>query len=155
MVLISKEERKALDKVGLLRYKKVGFNGQDQNFQVVNREHLSRDKSIYVVEEPEIMAFLGRYDNLNLQKINVLQLKSLREGGFVNDSNSQYWGTYNPNAVAYEDREGNWRIKKTSKMMLFLGLWKTNRARKEIKELETYYGKPNDSDGLNGEYTEE
>ena len=128
MILITKSERKALDSVGLLKYKKTGFNPQDQNFQVVNREHCCRDKSIYVTEEPEIMAFLGRYENLNLQRVNDGQVKQLVSGGFLNDNNMQKWGTYVPNAIAFEDREGQWRIKKVTKLMLFLGIWKSNKA---------------------------
>ena len=128
MILITKSERQALDNVGLLKYKKTGYNPQDQNFQVVNREHCGRDKSIYVTEEPEIMAFLGRYENLNLQRVNDGQVKQLVSGGFLNDNNMQKWGTYVPNAIAFEDREGQWRIKKVTKLMLFLGIWKSNKA---------------------------
>ena len=83
MILITKNERKALDEVGLLKYKRTGFNPQDQNFQVVNREHVGRDKSIYVTEEPEIMAFLGHYENLNLQKISESQVKQVIAGGYL------------------------------------------------------------------------
>lgn len=128
MILISKNEREALDKVGLLKYKRVGYNPQDQNFQVVNREHCGRDKSIYVTEEPEIMAFLGHYENLNLQRVNDGQIKQLISGGYLNDGNMQKWGTYVPNAIAFEDREGQWRIKKITKLMLTLGIWKSNKA---------------------------
>ena len=128
MILITKSERQALDNVGLLKYKRTGYNPQDQNFQVVNREHCSRDKSIYVTEEPEIMAFLGRYENLNLQRVNDGQVKQLVSGGFLNDNNMQKWGTYVPNAIAFEDREGQWRIKKITKLMLFLRIWKSNKA---------------------------
>lgn len=128
MILITKSERQALDNVGLLKYKRTGYNPQDQNFQVVNREHCGRDKSIYVTEEPEIMAFLGRYENLNLQRVNDGQVKQLVSGGFLNDNNMQKWGTYVPNAIAFEDRDGQWRIKKVTKLMLFLGIWKSNKA---------------------------
>lgn len=128
MILITKSERQALDNVGLLKYKRTGYNPQDQNFQVVNREHCGRDKSIYVTEEPEIMAFLGHYENLNLQRVNDGQVKQLISGGFLNDNNMQKWGTYVPNAIAFEDREGQWRIKKVTKLMLFLGIWKSNKA---------------------------
>lgn len=128
MVLINKLERQALDSVGLLKYKRTGRNAQDQNFQVANKEHCSRDKSTYVIEEPEIMAFLGRYDNLNLQKISENQYKQLVTGGLLTSNNSQKWGTYVPNAIAYEDMEGQWRIKKVTKLMLFLGIWKNNKG---------------------------
>ena len=129
MILITKNERKALDEVGLLRYKRTGFNPQDQNFQVVNREHVGRDKSIYVTEEPEIMAFLGKYDNLNLQKITESQINQLVSANMLNDNNMQKWGTYVPNAIAFEDREGQWRVKKITKILLYLGIWKSSRAK--------------------------
>lgn len=134
MILISKKERQSLDRVGLLKYKRIGHNSQDQNFQVVNREHCGRDKSIYVTEEPEIMAFLGRYDNLNLQKINENQYNQLVTGGLISADNSQKWGTYVPNAIAYEDKDGQWRIKKVTKLMLFLGIWKSNKATTNIQK---------------------
>lgn len=128
MILITKSERQALDNVGLLKYKRTGYNPQDQNFQVVNREHCGRDKSIYVTEEPEIMAFLGHYENLNLQKINDSQVNELISGGLLSDNNMQKWGTYVPNAIAFEDRDGQWRIKKVTKLMLFLKIWKNNKS---------------------------
>ena len=138
MILITKNERKALDEVGLLRYKRTGFNPQDQNFQVVNREHVGRDKSIYVTEEPEIMAFLGKYDNLNLQKITESQVSQLVSANMLNDNNMQKWGTYVPNAIAFEDREGQWRIKRITKIMLFLGIWKSSKA-KSVQSSETAF----------------
>ena len=138
MILITKNERKALDEVGLLRYKRTGFNPQDQNFQVVNREHVGRDKSIYVTEEPEIMAFLGRYENLNLQKINESQVNQLVSANMLNDNNMQKWGTYVPNAIAFEDRGGQWRVKKITKIMLYLQIWKSSKA-KTVQSSETAF----------------
>lgn len=127
MILISKFEREQLESVGLLKHKKTGRFPQDPNFQVVNKQHCSRDKSVYVAEEPEVLAFLGKWDMLNLQKISYSQKKQLVEGGFLNDNNSQKYGTYVPNAIAYEDKDGQWRIKKVSKLLLFLGIWKNNK----------------------------
>ena len=138
MILITKNERKALDEVGLLKYKRTGFNPQDQNFQVVNREHVGRDKSIYVTEEPEIMAFLGRYENLNLQKINESQVNQLVSANMLNDNNMQKWGTYVPNAIAFEDRGGQWRVTKITKIMLYLQIWKSSKA-KTVQSSETAF----------------
>ena len=59
MIKISKNERNNLKRVGLLKERKIGFNRQDANYTVANREHVGRDKTIYVTEEPEIMLFLG------------------------------------------------------------------------------------------------
>ena len=127
MILITKDERAALDNVGLLKYKKTGINAQDQNFVVVNKEHMSRDKSYYVVESPEVMLFLGHYENLNLQKIRKDQLKTLQDKKMLHEGNMQKWGTYVPNAIAFEDAYGQWRIKRITNLMLTLGIWKSNK----------------------------
>lgn len=127
MILITKDERAALDNVGLLKYKKTGINAQDQNFVVVNKEHMSRDKSYYVVESPEVMLFLGHYENLNLQKVRKDQLKTLQDKKMLHDGNMQKWGTYVPNAIAFEDAYGQWRIKRITSLMLSLGIWKSNK----------------------------
>ena len=127
MILITKDERAALDNVGLLKYKKTGINAQDQNFVVVNKEHMSRDKSYYVVESPEVMLFLGHYENLNLQKVRKDQLKTLQDKKMLHEGNMQKWGTYVPNAIAFEDAYGQWRIKKITNLMLALNIWKSNK----------------------------
>ena len=127
MILISKYERAELERVGLLKHKKTGRFPQDPNFQVVNKQHCSRDKSVYVAEEPDVLAFLGKWDYLNLQRISNSQKKQLIEGGFLNSNNIQKWGEYVPNAIAYEDKDGQWRIKKITKLLLFLGIWKNKK----------------------------
>ena len=127
MILITKDERAALDKVGLLKYKKTGINAQDQNFVVVNKEHMSRDKSYYVVESPEVMLFLGHYENLNLLKVRKDQLKTLEDKKMLHEGNMQKWGTYVPNAIAFEDAYGQWRIKRITNLMLALNIWKSNK----------------------------
>ena len=127
MILITKDERAALDNVGLLKYKKTGINAQDQNFVVVNKEHMSRDKSYYVVESPEVMLFLGHYENLNLQKVRKDQLKTLQDKKMLHEGNMQKWGTYVPNAIAFEDAYGQWRIKRITNLMLALNIWKSNK----------------------------
>ena len=61
MIKISKSKREALENAGLIRYRKVkdGIETESPNIYVANREHLSRSKAYYVVEEPKIMKFLG------------------------------------------------------------------------------------------------
>lgn len=61
MIKISKSQKEALENAGLIRYRKVkdGTEIQSPNIYVANREHLSRSKTYYVVEEPRIMKFLG------------------------------------------------------------------------------------------------
>ena len=75
------------------------------------------------------MAFLGHYENLNLQKLNESQINQLVSANMLNDNNMQKWGTYVPNAIAFEDREGQWRVKKITKVMLFLNIWKSSKAK--------------------------
>ena len=114
-----------LDQVGLLKYKRVGYNHQDANFRVVNREHVSRDKSYYVTEEPEIMLFLGKYENQNVIEITQEQFNSLKEAGILNENNIQKWREYVPKAVCFIDQYGNYRVRKITKVMVHLGFWKS------------------------------
>lgn len=136
MIKISKNERNNLKRVGLLKERKIGFNRQDANYTVANREHVSRDKTIYVTEEPEIMLFLGHYEGMNLQKINSKQYKQLVDKGILTGENTQRWGTYVPAAVAFEDASGGWRCKKVTKIMLELGLWSNSKSRRAAKKTE-------------------
>ena len=61
MIKITKAQKEALENAGLVRYRKVkaGVEIQSPNIYVANREHLSRSKTYYVVEETKIMKFLG------------------------------------------------------------------------------------------------
>ena len=131
MIKISKYERAELERVGLLRSRQVGYNTCDANYTVVNREHLSRSKKTYVTEEPEIMLFLGKYQGLNLQRVLYSQIKQLKEKGILNDDNIQLWGKYVPNALAFQDAFGKWRVKKVAKIMLELGIWTNNKTKQK------------------------
>jgi hypothetical protein len=130
MIKISRSQRDALESVGLLKYRRRGFNPQDQNFSVVNKEHVSRDKTYYVVEEPEIMLFLGFYENQNLQIISKRQYDQGIINKLFNESQVQKWGEYNPNAIVFIDYAGRYRVKRIAKIMIGLGIWKPNNARK-------------------------
>lgn len=62
MIRISKSEKEALEKAGLIKYRNTTKDGSEispPNIYVANREHMSRSKTYYVVEEPKIMRFLG------------------------------------------------------------------------------------------------
>lgn len=130
MVKITRSQRDALESVGLLKYRRRGYNPQDQNFSVVNKEHVSRDKTYYVVEEPEIMLFLGLYDNQNLQIISKRQYEQGLTDKVYTEAQVQKWGEYVPNAVVFIDWAGRYRIKRVSKYMFALGIWKPNNARR-------------------------
>ena len=117
------------------------MNPQDANYTVTNREHVGRDKTIYVAEEPEIMLFLGKYDDLNLQRISVNQYNKLVEKKILNDANTQRWGEYKVNAICFQDSYGVYRCKKISKIMLELGIWSNNKSKggyKPHKVVEAY-----------------
>ena len=130
MIKISRSQRDALESVDLLEYRRIGNNHQDQNFSVVNKEHVSRDKTYYVVEEPEIMLFLGFYENQNLQIISKRQYDQGITSKLFNESQVQKWGEYNPNAIVFIDYAGRYRVKRIAKIMIGLGIWKPNNARK-------------------------
>ena len=125
MILIPRNDKERLDKVGLLKYKKIGPNPQDPNFVVINKEHMSRNKRYYVVETPEIMAFLQKYEGLNLQKIKKSQLDNLIEKKYVSPEQIQHPNEYRPNAIVFIADDGVIRIKKIARIMIELGYWKT------------------------------
>lgn len=132
MIRITRFQRDALESVGLLKYRRKGFNPQDQNFSVANKEHVSRDKTYYVVEEPEIMLFLGYYENQNLQIISKRQYEQGITDGLFTEKEVQKWGEYNPSAVVFIDWAGRYRVKRAAKIMIGLGIWKPNNARKSV-----------------------
>ena len=70
MIKITKPQKEALEKAGLIRYRKVrnGVEIESPNIYVANREHLSRSKTYYVVEEAKIMKFLGYWKDTGFKK---------------------------------------------------------------------------------------
>ncbi len=130
MLLISKQDKERLDEVGLLKYKKTGCNYQDANFQVANRDHKSRAKTYYVTEDIEILTFLQRFDLCNLQRISEEQLNQLKNAGLVKEELIQHVGEYIPKPLAYIAEDGKIYIPKVAKLLLFLGIWKNNKTKK-------------------------
>lgn len=129
MIPITKSERKALDNVGLIKYRRVGINAQDANIQIANREHMSRAKTDYITEEPEIMKFLGHFENFNMQRISNSQLKQLKDKGMATEDNIQKVGEYKPTAFIYIKCNGTILMDKIAKYMIFLGIWKNQTKR--------------------------
>ena len=128
MIQITKLQKQELDAVGLLKYRKTGMNPQDPNFVVINKEHVGRNKHYYVTETTEILAYLERYERLNLQKIRPNQLKQLIKEGLVNEElNVQHPGEYKPAATVWIDSQGQIRCKKIAAYLLAVGIWKQNR----------------------------
>lgn len=136
MIKITKSEREALEKVGLLRHKKVGYNACDPSFYVANKEHTGRNKHTYIVEDSDVMKFLGYYEGQNLQRINEKQYKNLLDNNYINEDNIQRWGQYNPKAICYENQFGEYRVAKIASIMMFLGLWKDNKRKRMAKSQE-------------------
>ena len=130
MIRITKQEREALENVGLIRYRKQFGSRiiQDSNLVITNREHIGKNsKTYYIVEEPAVLKFLGYYDGLNLQRINAKQHETLVKEGLLDENNTQHWGEYKANAICYENQFGERRIAKVAKLMVALGLWKSNK----------------------------
>ena len=85
MIKITKSQREALENAGLIRYRKTkgGVEIQSPNIYVANREHMSRSKTYYVVEEAKIMKFLG------LWKDNPKKNKNHNNKNFNNNKNKK------------------------------------------------------------------
>ena len=124
MIAVSKMERKKLEEVGLLRSKRTGLDPQEANYVIANKFHKSRTKKCYVTEEPDILLFLQKYDKLNLQKVKPYQIKKLKDMGLLTDNQIQLPGEYKPGALAFQDNEGQWRIRKNASLMTALQIWK-------------------------------
>jgi len=126
MIAITKIERRNLEKVGLLQYRRKlkGGGFQDSNFAVVNKFHKKRNKHYYIVETPEVLAFLGRFDKLNYQKITQAQLEILKKDCHVTDDLIQVYGEYKPNATVFVDQFNVIYCKKITGYMLTMGIWK-------------------------------
>lgn len=81
------------------------------------------------------MLFLGKYQGMNLQRVNQKQFKTLINKKLVARDAIQKWGTYVPNAVAFEDSYGNWRVKKIPKIMFELGIWSENKNKNAVRRI--------------------
>lgn len=130
MLLITRDEKDKLENLGLLKHKRTGFHQQDANFQVTNRKHFGRAKSYYVVEDIEILTVLGRFDLCNLQKITKEQLDQLMNAGLVTEDMIQHDGEYIPKPLAYISKDDEIYIPKVAKLLLFLGIWRNNKSKK-------------------------
>lgn len=131
MLLITRDEKNMLDKFGLLKHKRTGLNYQDANFQVANREHPSRAKTYYVVESLDILTTLGKFEKCeNLVKITKEQLNQLESAKLINKDEIQHDGEYVYKAAAFISKDGEVYIHKVAKFLLFLGIWKNNKSKK-------------------------
>lgn len=126
MIKISKLEKEALDKAGLLQYRRRTRNGgqEDANFTVVNKFHPGRCKTYYVAELPEIMSFLGHFEDINLQPIRQNQLQILIDNNIVTDKNIQHVREFKPEATVFIKENGKIYCKKITEYMITMGIWK-------------------------------
>lgn len=128
MIRINKAERAALEAAGAIQYKLQRSRkhpAQDANFVTVNRQKSGRYKHVYIIETPENLAFLGRWDLLpNLQKINEQQVKIILDNHLLTEDQIQRPGEYKVGAVMFIARNGVARIKKVTELMKAVGIWK-------------------------------
>jgi hypothetical protein len=122
MVLINKYDKMKLEKVGLWKHQRTGKNSQDSNFTVCNKDHNSRAKTYYVVEELEVMRFLGIWDKSDVIKINQTQFDKLKELNFLNDKNIQKYNTYIPYAKCFISNTNEIYIVQDKKLLSVLGI---------------------------------
>ena len=136
MIRITKQQRIAMEKVGLLAQKRYvkGEGWVDSNFVIVNRQSSGARKHTYVTETPEILMYLQKYDGFNLQLIRPNQLKTLKSKGLITDDLIQKPGEYKPGAIVFIDNSGQARMKKVTSLMIELGIWKSRDSKKEEKE---------------------
>lgn len=126
MIPITQQQRKDLEAVGLFKHRRSGLHPQDSNFQITNKEHPSRAKTYYIVEEGETMRFLQYWDKCNnIQRIMPYHLESLKQQGLVNDDKIQKPKTYVPNALIYIANNGDIYMERATKLMIALGFWKS------------------------------
>lgn len=127
MIKISRSEKDALEAVGLLKFKrKTNYSYEDANFAIVNKTHKGKNKHYYVVELPEILLFLGRFESLNLQKIREDQLQILIQNNLITENNIQHAGEYKPEATVFIDSVGQIRCKKITEYMIAMNIWRKN-----------------------------
>ena len=122
MELINKYDKKRLEKVGLWKHKRNGRHSQESNFSVCNKQHNSRAKTYYVVEDPEIMRFLGIWEKGNVVKINQEQFKKLQELKILHEKNIQKYNTYIPYAKCFISNTGDIYISREKKILSALGI---------------------------------
>ena len=125
-----------LEANGLIRYRKARGNYiiQDSNLVVTNKEHVGKNvKTYYVVEESNIMGFLGHYENMDLQLITQEQYDKLVQTGALKENKIQQWGTFVPRALCFINQFGEYRIRKVPHLMIPLGL-KQNMGKRHDDE---------------------
>lgn len=122
MEAISKIEVERLRKLGLLKTRTHGINGEEPNFHVANKKHKSRAKTHYVVMDWTIMRALGKFAESNCQQITKEQFEKLMNVGLIKEEEIQTYYKAVPKAKAYAWIDGTYWIIKDYKLLNFLGI---------------------------------
>ena len=120
MELINKFDKKRLEKVGLWKHRQEGKNSQESNFSVCNKQHNSRAKTYYVVENVETMRFLEMWDKANVVKISSQQLEELKSKKIISEQNIQRYNEYVVNAKCFIANNGDIYVAKEKRILLAL-----------------------------------
>lgn len=121
MILINKLDKKRLEKVGLWKHKREGRFSQESNFSVCNKQHNSRSKTYYVVENIETMRFLEIWDKANVIKITSQQFNDLKAKKIINANNIQKYNEYIIGAKCFFANNGDIYVAREKKILLALG----------------------------------
>lgn len=120
MILINKFDKKRLEKVGLWRHERKGRFSQESNFSVCNKQHNSRAKTYYVVEEVDVMRFLQMWDKANVINISQKQLNDLKLKKIINEHNIQHYNEYIVGAKCFIANNGKIYVAREKRTMLAL-----------------------------------
>lgn len=120
MVLINKIDKEKLEKVGLWKHKRQGKFAQESNFSVCNKQHNSRAKTYYIVENEEVMRFLGMWEKSNVVQISLQQFEELKRKKIIDENNIQRYNEYVIGAKCFIANDGNVYVAREKKMLLAL-----------------------------------
>lgn len=120
MTLINKFDKKRLEKVGLWKHKREGRYSQESNFSVCNKQHNSRAKTYYIVENADVMRFLEMWDKANVKQISSQQLEELKEKNIVTEKNIQRYNEYIEDAKCFIANNGDIYVAREKKILLAL-----------------------------------
>lgn len=120
MILINKIDKKRLEKVGLWKHKRQGKFAQESNFSVCNKQHNSRAKTYYIVENEDVMRFLGIWDKSNVIQITHQQFENLKKKKIINENNIQKYDEYIVGAKCFIANSGDIYVARDKKILLAL-----------------------------------
>ena len=120
MILINKFDKKRLEKVGLWKHARKGKFSQESNFSVCNKQHNSRAKTYYVVEDIETMRFLEFWEKSNVIHISQKQFEDLKNKKIINENHIQHYDEYKVGAKCFIARNGEIYVAREKRIVLAL-----------------------------------